>query len=124
MQVKSCGQSVKSYTKKKLNEKYLLKRATGHLIPASVEQRHKQPYRAPDAKCFVEVDSRGKLPEYVEELLAPDRVRDDGIFNPAAVGQLVCKGKAGRATGTKDNMGLVGVLSTQLVVDRFIRHVG
>lgn len=109
---------------KVLKEKYILKRAVGHLIPASVRQRTKQPYRAPDAKCFIEPDRVGKVPDYVEALLAPDRLREDGIFNSAAVSQLVAKARAGHATGMKDNMGLVGVLSTQLVVDRFIRHLG
>jgi len=32
---------------KVLDEKYLLKRAAGHLIPASIRRRPKQPYRAP-----------------------------------------------------------------------------
>jgi asparagine synthase (glutamine-hydrolysing) len=109
---------------KVLNEKYLLKRATGHLIPESVRKRSKQPYRAPDAKCFVEPDRTGKWPDYVEDLLSPSRLRETGIFNPAAVGQLVAKARAGNATGIKDNMGLVGVLSTELVNHRFIKHLG
>lgn len=109
---------------KVLNEKYILKRAAGRLIPESVRRRTKQPYRAPDAKCFVEPDQTGKWPDYVEDLLAPSRLREDAIFNPAAVGQLVAKARAGHATGVKDNMGLVGVLSTQLVIHRFVRHLG
>ena len=66
---------------KVLDEKYLLKRAAGHLIPASIRRRPKQPYRAPDAQCFVGPDSHGRPPEYVDALLAPEQVERDGIFN-------------------------------------------
>ena len=106
---------------KVLDEKYILKRAAGHLIPASIRERPKQPYRAPDARCFVELDGRGRPPEYVRSLLAPERVGGDGIFNPKAVTGLFSKAKAGGPLGARDNMGLVGVLSTQIVAERFIR---
>ena len=108
---------------KVLNEKYILKRAAGRLVPPTVARRSKQPYRAPEASCFVTPDRNGALPDYVEALLAPDRVAQDGVFNPAAVGQLLAKARAGRAVGIRDNMALVAVLSTQLVIDRFTRHV-
>jgi asparagine synthase (glutamine-hydrolysing) len=108
---------------KVLNEKYLLKRAAVGLVPATVVNRSKQPYRAPEASCFVTPDPAGALPEYVHTLLSPARVAQDGIFNPAAVGQLLTKARAGKAVGIRDNMALVAVLSTQLVVDRFVRNL-
>jgi asparagine synthase (glutamine-hydrolysing) len=107
---------------KVLNEKYLLKRAAGQLVPETIRKRSKQPYRAPGAACFVPADGR-RSPDYVEALLAPDRVAEDGIFNPAAVSQLVSKTRTGTSIGVRDDMGLVGVLSTQLLIDRFIRQV-
>ena len=107
---------------KVLNEKYILKRAAGHLIPPSVKRRPKQPYRAPEASSFVTPDAQGRLPEYVDSLLAPERVRDDGVFNPSAVSQLLAKVRAGKASGVRDNMAFVSVLSTQLVVDKFVRN--
>jgi asparagine synthase (glutamine-hydrolysing) len=105
-----------------LNEKYILKRAAGHLVPPSVVRRRKQPYRAPDAPCFLAARSTGRLCDYAEHLLAPARVRQDGVFSPAAVGQLVAKARTGRALSVKDNMALVGVLSTGLLIDRFVRR--
>lgn len=112
--------STPSHLKMKvLNEKYILKRAAGHLVPPGVRRRPKQPYRAPDATCFMTPDRQGRLPEYVDALLAPERVAADGVFNPAAVTQLVAKMRSGRPVGIKDNMALVGVLSTQLLMDRF-----
>jgi asparagine synthase (glutamine-hydrolysing) len=100
-----------------LDEKYLLKRCARELLPASVVRRPKQPYRAPDASCFLG-DAR---PDWVDELLSPERIRRDGVFDPRAVEQAVRKVREGRAIAVKDDMALVGVLSTQLLVDRFIR---
>jgi asparagine synthase (glutamine-hydrolysing) len=109
---------------KVLNEKYILKQVARPLVPAVVRHRSKQPYRAPDAIAFVSPGPRGELPEYVETLLAPDRIAQDGIFDGAAVHHLVSKARAGRVRSVRDNMAFVGVLSTQLVVDQLVRRAG
>jgi asparagine synthase (glutamine-hydrolysing) len=100
-----------------LNEKYLLKWCTKGMIPASISQRPKQPYRAPESDSFFTT----KL-DYVEELLRPQRLRDDGVFRPEAVEKLVEKVRSGRVLGTRDNMAVVGIISTQLWIDQFIRN--
>jgi len=105
---------------KGLKEKYILKRAAGHLVPAAVAKRSKQPYRAPDAVSFLGDDRRRVRHDYVDELLSPRRIEENGIFHPGAVQHLVNKFRSGRAIGVKDNMALVGILSTQLVVEQFI----
>jgi len=107
---------------KGLNEKYILKRAAGHLIPNTIVERKKQPYRAPDAKSFFFDGNGAPEYEYVDALLSPERIRDAGIFNAKAVERLVAKARKGRIIGAKDNMTLVGILSTQLVVDQFISN--
>jgi asparagine synthase (glutamine-hydrolysing) len=99
-----------------LTEKYLLKRASKGIIPPAVIERPKQPYRAPDGSSFIGPDS----PEFVAELLSEGRIRRDGIFDPPTVFGLASKFKKGRASGTRDNMALVGILSTQLVMQQFI----
>src|SRR5262245_5000578 len=109
---------------KALNEKYILKRATGHLIPSSVKKRPKQPYRAPDTRSFFDPETGRARSEYVDELLAPERLRKDGVFNPAAVQKLTDKARKGCAIGSKDNMALVGILSTELFINQFINQVG
>ena len=109
---------------KALNEKYILKRAAGHLIPASVKERPKQPYRAPDARSFFDPATERGRSGYVDELLSEETVRKGGLFNPLAVQKLVEKARKGRVIGAKDNMALVGILSTQLFVDQFINHLG
>jgi hypothetical protein len=41
--------------------------------------------------------------------------------SPKAVARPVDKARSGQAVAVKDNMALVGILSTQLLVQRFIR---
>lgn len=103
---------------KVLNEKYLLKQTARGLIPASIRTRAKQPYRAPGGAAFF----GSRRDDYVDDLLSPSRVKRDGIFRPEAVSALVKKFDQGKATSAKDDMALVGILSTQLLVDRFINH--
>ena len=99
-----------------LNEKYLLKQASKRVIPESILQRRKQPYRAPDGRIFFEKNA----PAYVGEMLSPCSLRDVGVFDPQAVSALVGKFKAGKAGSVRDDMGLVGVLSTQLLASQFL----
>lgn len=103
---------------KVLNEKYILKRAFARLLPMSVCLRSKQPYRAPDGKSFFS----GRLQDYVAELLGPQQIKRNGMFDPSAVGKLVHKFATGQALGVKDDMALIGILSTQLVIDQFITN--
>ena len=105
---------------KVLDEKHLLKRVARGLIPDSIIARHKQPYRAPDGKSFF----NGKDWPYVHEMLSAASLRSAGVFQPEAVAALVNKFRAGRANGTKDNMALIGILSTAIVIDQFISNFG
>lgn len=105
-----------------LNEKYLLKEAVGDLIPETIRTRHKQPYRAPDSQSFVTGGRQHAILDYAEELLAPRAVLAAGLFDAERVGKLVAKVREGHAIGMKDNMAFVGILSTQLVVERFIKN--
>ena len=98
---------------KVLDQKHLLKRAANGLIPESIQKRAKQPYRAPDGKSFV-----GPAGPGLEEMLSYEKIKRDGIFNPQAVSALVTKFNCGRTTSTKDNMALVGILSTEILLER------
>ena len=100
---------------KVLNQKYLLKKAFAGLIPDSITRRPKQPYRAPDGKSFFGPDA----PDYAEELLSPHALGEQGIFDVGAVTTLAKKFKAGRASSVKDNMAIVGILSTELLIHQF-----
>ena len=105
---------------KVLDQKHLLKIASNGLIPEVIRKRPKQPYRAPDGKCFF---GKGE-PDYVKEVLSEDSIRKTSIFDPALVSALIKKFRQGHALGTKDNMALVGILSTQLLVDKFTMKRG
>ncbi len=103
---------------KVLNEKYILKRTFGHFLPQHIVARPKQPYRAPDGSSFFGPCA----PEYVDELLSPEQILADRVFDPHSVRRLVHKFRANLAIGVKDAMALVGILSTQLVIHQFMHH--
>jgi len=102
-----------------LDEKHILRRALRGLLPDSILGRGKQPYRAPDSRCFFE---DGQAPDYVEDLLSADRIRSAGYFDAPSVGRLVDKCRAGRVVGFSDNQAFVGILSTMLVDEYFVRR--
>lgn len=102
-----------------LDEKHVLKQAVRGLLPERIRTRTKQPYRAPDSQSFF-VD--GRPLDYVSGLLEERRVRDGGIFQPAAVRKLYEKCRSGRAIGFADNMAFVGILSTLMVEEMFVNQ--
>ena len=100
---------------KVLNQKYLLKAAAKNLVPEAIRIRPKQPYRAPDGRSFF-----GSGQPYVKEMLSESNVRKDGVFDPVRVTQLVNKFSNGNVVGVRDNMALVGILSTEILLDRLV----
>jgi asparagine synthase (glutamine-hydrolysing) len=107
------------YKLRGLTEKYVLRRAAQGLLSDAVRLRVKQPYRAPESQSFF----RGGCAEgYVSELLDARRLREAGYFDAQAVQRLVAKCRDGRAVGFGDNMAFVGILSTMLVDDLFVRR--
>ncbi len=74
--------------------------------------RSRQPELLPDSGAPV---------DYVEDLLSGERLRRAGYFDAEAVRKLAEKCRAGRAIGFSDNMAFVGVLSTMLLDESFIR---
>jgi len=106
------------YKLKGLQEKYLLRRAMGHLLPPGVARRPKQPYRAPDSQSFFH---DGKPADYVAELFRSDRLKAGGLFDPEATAKLFDKCRRGQAIGFSDNMAFVGILSTLLLEELFVR---
>lgn len=101
---------------KALNEKYLLKKSMAKYLPDEIVARHKQPYRAPDIPAFF----TEQTPPYVEELLSESAIRANDLFDAKRVSLLLKKIRLGRAIGYKDNMALVGILSTQVWHKQFL----
>ena len=101
-----------------LQEKYLLKQLGREWLPPEIWRRPKRPYRAPIHRSFFNQDA----PEYVRDLLSPEKIRMSGLFKPAAVSQLVEKIQNGRPIGETDDMALAGILSSQLVYFQFVSN--
>lgn len=94
-----------------LNEKHVLKRAMRGRLPQAVLDRHKQPYRAPDAASFL----GPQAPNYVTELIGKERLVRHGYFDPEKVAFLVAKLRRAKVPAARDNMAFIGILSTQLL---------
>ena len=101
-----------------LTEKYLLKKAAQPWLPDIIRRRPKRPYRAPIHRSFF----NDKTPDYVRDLLSPEAIKRTGMFKQGAIEQLARKIDAGAAVGETDDMALAGILSTQLVHQRFVSN--
>jgi asparagine synthase (glutamine-hydrolysing) len=100
-----------------LTEKYILKESMKNMLPARIAKRTKQPYMAPDSRSFF----TDETPDYVEELLSPEVLKDAGYFDPGTVSMLVKKGRRNQLLGFRDNMAIVGILSTMLLHELFVK---
>ena len=100
-----------------LREKHVLRKAARGLVPENIASRLKRPYRAPESQSFF---GEGTPQPSVERQLSAPVLARNGLFDLSAVGRLVAKCKAGKATGFRDNTGLVGILSTQIWIDEFL----
>ena len=116
--VEFCNQLPPQLKLRGLTEKYLLKILGQKWLPPEIWQRPKRPYRAPIHRSFF----NEAAPEYVRELLSPEKLKETGLFNPAAVSQLVAKVGQGKTLGETDDMALVGIISTQLLHHHFVAH--
>jgi asparagine synthase (glutamine-hydrolysing) len=103
---------------KGLTEKYLLKLAMADLLPAAIIKRTKQPYMAPDILSFF----GGKTPDYVSHFLSEPALRNTGLFKSEMVRSLVGKCQAKARQGFRENMALVGILSTQLLHESMVEN--
>ncbi len=108
------------YRLKGLKEKFILRESAKSVLPLNLAQRPKQPYRAPISRCF----SGDSSPDYVETLLSDKALRETGCFHPARVAKLwgKCRRQEGHLLSERENMALVGILSTQLLDHQFVRN--
>lgn len=104
------------YKMKGLNEKNLLKKAMRKYLPEEIINRHKQPYRAPDSMAI----SGKYLGEEMREYLSADKINKNALFDSGKVGFLIKKADAGRGLSTSESQALVGILSTQIIIDEVI----
>jgi asparagine synthase (glutamine-hydrolysing) len=110
-----------SYKLHVLDEKHVLKRASRGLVAPEIIGRTKQPYRAPDALSFVGAGA----PDWIDEVMSERAIREASVFDPTAAALLWDKCRAKRGDGqlsNADNMAVVGMLSTQLLYQHFVRE--
>jgi len=101
---------------KALNEKNILKKAMVDILPPEIVRRKKQPYMAPDILSFFGDHEA----DYLNYYLAPARIKETGLFKPEAVAALLRKCHKKYRQGFRENMALVGILSSQILYDTFI----
>ncbi|MDB5104050.1 MAG: hypothetical protein JWP91_1739 [Fibrobacteres bacterium] len=105
-------------TKYKINgleEKYLLKRSFGDLVPAAIANRPKKPYRAPIAACFREGTG------LAADSIAPQALESAGYVKADAFARLMAKSRpGGPGLGERDEMAVATVTSLQLLHRFFI----
>jgi asparagine synthase (glutamine-hydrolysing) len=99
-----------------LVEKFLLRKLAAPLLPEEISKRVKRPYRAPIHRSFFQPHPVG----YVQEMLSPETVKKVGLFQPEMVSRLVQKAESGNDLTEVEDMGLVGILSTQILHKHFI----
>jgi asparagine synthase (glutamine-hydrolysing) len=99
-----------------LREKYALRRVGERYLPAEIHSRPKIPYRAPIRDVFF----GSHAPEYVDEMLRPERVAEAGVLEPAAVERIVAKFRTGRTVSETDEMAVVGAISIMLLHERLV----
>ncbi|MFK4769849.1 asparagine synthase (glutamine-hydrolyzing) [Rhizobium sp. ZW T2_16] len=104
---------------KGLREKHILREAAKGLLPDSVIERQKQPYRAPDSSSFTGPGTDEQA--YVSEMLSERAVSATGLFDPVAVSRLHGKCRKQTVAGFRDNAAFVGILSTQLWAENFAK---
>jgi asparagine synthase (glutamine-hydrolysing) len=75
----------------RLDTKHLLKRAMGDRLPSGIATRTKKGFGIPVAAWL-----KGELREALQDELSPERIRSQGLFEPAEVSRLVSEHLSGR----------------------------
>jgi asparagine synthase (glutamine-hydrolysing) len=101
---------------KGLKEKYILKKAFEPELPQEIFSRTKRPYGAPNKEAFFR---DGCLRENMVPFLERDAFVSRSIFDADRVERLVTKCAQSDLTGFRDNSALLGILSTQILLDKF-----
>ncbi len=76
--------------------KFILKKAVAPMLPPQITKRRKQGFTIPVAAWL-----NGKLNPLVRDLLAPNRLKDQGLFNPVFVQKLLTEHETGKANHHK-----------------------
>jgi asparagine synthase (glutamine-hydrolysing) len=103
-----------------LRDKFILRETYAGEIPEAVRSRKKFAYQAPEKKAFF---PDGKIVEWAADILNRERIAGDGVFDPDYI-ERYCLTPPAREAGRqsfRNNVLFMVVLSTTLLIDRFIR---
>jgi asparagine synthase (glutamine-hydrolysing) len=101
-----------------LKEKYILKKSFRGILPDSITNRPKQPYRAPISGVLSSLE----LNDQMRSLLSCNSLEQSGLFHPQKVARLIEMIKGGQPVSETDNMALAGILTAQLLHQQFIAN--
>jgi asparagine synthase (glutamine-hydrolysing) len=116
--IEFCASLPENLKLKGLNEKYLLKKLMENKLPSNIVNRSKQAYRAPISHMI----NGSKSSEKIHEILSESKIKRFGLFDPSKVKRLKVKYSKGQNLSEMDNMGLIGIISSQLLYDQFIEN--
>ncbi len=101
---------------KGLREKYILKKTFAPELPGEIFSRIKQPYGAPNKEAFFK---NGVPRNNIAPYLGRDSLLSAGVFDPDRVEHLIAKCSHQERMGFRDNSALLGILSTQMILEQF-----
>lgn len=101
---------------KGLNEKHILKEVFRGHVPERILMRPKHPYRAPIRESLLM-----HMGAAIGDYLSSGSLRDAGLFDPSKTALLINKLQKSQHASEVDNMALAGILSSQMIYDRFVR---
>jgi asparagine synthase (glutamine-hydrolysing) len=110
--VEFCARIPHSLKVRRFQEKHILRLAMQAYLPPEIVRRRKRGLRAPLRQWL-----REDLPDFAEDLLSEERLRQRGYFNPAFVTHILKQHRAGNGNY---RWLLVGVLGVQLWDDMFL----
>jgi asparagine synthase (glutamine-hydrolysing) len=100
---------------KGMQEKYVLRKILRSSLPEKIVNRQKHPYRAPIKPALL----RDDVPE-IREMLLPTSLQGAGLFDPEKVQKLLRKLERSPQASEFEGMALTGIVSSQLLYQRFI----
>jgi len=100
-----------------LDEKFILKKVYNDILPQSILRRPKHPYRAPIKNSLLNNNLH-----FVKHYFSDEKLKNINIFNPSMVKLLIAKLSKAENASEFDNMALVGILTTQILYDKFIEN--
>lgn len=111
--IEFCMKLPSDYKIKFLNEKVLLKKMMVGELPKTILNRPKQAYRSPTINNLNSA--------YIKNMISEKSITSTGIFNYEMVKKLACKLESNNNISEVDKMAYMGILSTQILDDLFVK---